>query len=526
MKNIIEIKDVSFQYKGSEEGLLNNVSLNIAQGETVLLCGASGSGKTTIIRLINGLIPHYYPGDYSGTVSLDGHDIKSTELYDLAGVVGTVFQNPRSQFFSVDTDGEIVFGPENIGLNPDEIRRRYNMVIKDMDLEKLMGRSLFDLSGGEKQKIACGSVSALLPNVILLDEPSSNLDWKAIEDLRNEIIKWKSEGKTIVISEHRLWYLKDVLDRVIYMENGKIAGDYNGGEFFAFTDTKIRSLKLRPVKIEEKYIDKFSDISAGKTVQTDLDVYGDSIKLKNFYFTYKRRPYIIRRKKLSADDADILNLNMPELNLPKGKVIGVIGRNGTGKSTFLRCLCGLEKDCTGEIIYRDKKYRGKDLTNISYLVMQDVNHQLFTDSVEAEVMLSMKEKDTGKCNEILDRLGLLEFKDKHPMALSGGQKQRVAIASAIAVGARLLLFDEPTSGLDYSHMVKVAELLRELAASGSTVLVSTHDPELIELCCNHIIRIDDGKVISSDFCDCAMDLRIDKDYNLDNRLEEDNDNAV
>ena len=261
MKNIIEINNVSFHYKGSDEGLLNNVSLSIAQGEAVLLCGASGSGKTTIIRLINGLIPHYYPGELSGSVNVDGHDIKATELYDLAGVVGTVFQNPRSQFFSVDTDGEIVFGPENIGLEPDEIKRRAATVIKEMNLEKLMGRSLFELSGGEKQKIACGSVSALLPKIILLDEPSSNLDWGAIEDLRNQIKKWKSEGKTVIISEHRLWYLKDVLDRVIYMDKGDIAGEYSGKEFFTFSDSKIKELKLRPVKVEEKFISKFSNLS-------------------------------------------------------------------------------------------------------------------------------------------------------------------------------------------------------------------------------------------------------------------------
>lgn len=494
MKNIIEMKDVSFQYKGSEEGLLNNVSLNIAQGETLLLCGASGSGKTTMIRLMNGLIPHYYQGDYSGSVFVDGQDIKNTELYDLAGVVGTVFQNPRSQFFSVDTDGEIVFGPENIGLAPDEIRRRSTMVVKDMNMEKLMGRSLFDLSGGEKQKIACGSVSALLPNVILLDEPSSNLDWDAIKDLKNEIVKWKSEGKTIVISEHRLWYLKDLLDRVIYMDNGEIAGEYNGDEFFAFTDSKIRSLKLRPVKIEEKYIDKFSDRSSGQGALRNFSDYGDSLKLKNFYFTYKRRPYIFRKKKLSAEDGDILNLNLPELHLPKGNVIAVIGRNGTGKSTFLRCLCGLEKDCTGEIIYKNKRYRGKDLLNISYLVMQDVNHQLFTDSVLSEVLLSMKEPSSEVAHKILESVDLDDYADTHPMALSGGQKQRVAIASAIAAKAKLLLFDEPTSGLDYVHMCSVARLLRKLADSGRTVLVSTHDPELLTLCADHVVRLEHGRV--------------------------------
>ena len=216
--DIIKIENVSFKYKGSEAGLLNNISLSVEKGKTLLLCGASGCGKTTIIRLINGLIPHYYQGELEGDITVCGKKTRDTELYDLAGTVGTVFQNPRSQFFSVDTDGEIVFGPENIGLAPEEIRKREDQIVSEMNIGKLMGRSLFELSGGEKQKIACASVSTLLPEVILLDEPSSNLDWNAIEDLRESIRRWKAQGKTIVISEHRLWYLKDLIDRVLYLE--------------------------------------------------------------------------------------------------------------------------------------------------------------------------------------------------------------------------------------------------------------------------------------------------------------------
>ncbi len=494
MENIVEIKNVSFKYKGAEDGLLNGVSLSIKKGETVLLTGASGSGKTTIIRLINGLIPHYYQGNLEGDVSVDGRDIRNTELYDLAGTVGTVFQNPRSQFFSVDTDGEIAFGPENIGLPPKEIKKRTKAITGEMKLEPLLGRSLFELSGGEKQKIACASVSALMPEVILLDEPSSNLDWDAMEDIRESIVRWKNEGKTVIISEHRLWYLKDLVDPIIYMDMGRIKHEWSREEFAAFDESEVKRLKLRPVKLEEDFIENFRKGKLGGHSVTDRKKRNDDIVLRDFYFSYDHKPYFFFKHKFSRNDEGLLSLNIPELSLPKGKVIAVTGRNGAGKSTFLRCICGLEKDCTGVIEEDRQIFKGKKRLKVCYMVMQDVNHQLFTDSVESEVLLSMKTEDKKRCEEILSELGILEYKDKHPMALSGGQKQRVAIASAIGAEAKLLLFDEPTSGLDFAHMEKVGQLLKNLAKSGKTVLVSTHDPELIDKCCDYVLCIDRGRI--------------------------------
>lgn len=493
MRKIIEINNVSFRYKGSEEGLLNNVSLSFDEGETVLLCGASGCGKTTLIRLMNGLIPHYYQGEFEGEVTVSGKKTKEIELYDLAGVVGTVFQNPRSQFFSIDTDGEIVFGPENIGLDPKEIAKRAEFVVDQMNIKKLLGRSLFDLSGGEKQKIACASVSALLPEIILLDEPSSNLDWDAIDELKEAISKWKEQGKTIIISEHRLWYLKELVDRVIYLNNGEIVREWTGKEFSRLDDGEIRELKLRPVTVEESFISRFRNNASFTEPNTEIPD-EDAVILKDFYFSYQRKPDMFRPRKYTAKDSEILSLNIPELRLPKNRVIGVVGNNGAGKSTFLRCVCGLEKYCSGRVVIGGNEYSHRKLLSLCYMVMQDVNHQLFTDSVRAEVLLSMEDKDDKRAEEILSQLGLSEYIDKHPMALSGGQKQRVAIASALAAGATLLLFDEPTSGLDFAHMEKVGELLKELAGSGKTVLVSTHDPELIEKACDHVLCIDNGTV--------------------------------
>ena len=498
---MIEIKNTAFHYTGLDKGGLKNINLKIMDSECVLLCGASGCGKTTLTRLINGLIPHFYKGALSGEVIVNDKNIGEQELYSLAGVVGSVFQNPRSQFFSVDTDGEITFGPENIGLPKEEILKRKKNVITELNLRDLMNRSLFELSGGEKQKIACGSVAALLPHIILLDEPSSNLDWSAIRDLRKIMKLWKNQGKTIIISEHRLWYLKDIIDRALYLEQGEIVHEWTQERFAALSESELASYELRPLNLEERYIQAFS----GDTVITDKDIDKVSDKkeilgepqkkrivIKNLYFTYTPKKYLFFKKRLSPVDADSCTLRIPFLSAKLGEIIGIIGNNGSGKSTFLRCLCGLEKTCIGTVSIDGKIYTRKNLTKNCYMVMQDVNHQLFTDSVITEVMLSMEHPDEKKAEKILASLDLLQYKDKHPMALSGGQKQRVAIASAMAADAVMLLFDEPTSGLDYRHMKEVSVLLKELAKKGKTIFVATHDPELAAECCDRTIRFVNG----------------------------------
>lgn len=491
---MIEIKNVDFRYKGSEEAGLHDVSLSIKDGEAVLLCGASGCGKTTITRLINGLIPHYYKGELSGSVTVNGKNIVKTELYDLASVVGTVFQNPRSQFFAVDTDGEITFGTENIGLPPAEICRRKAEVVNELELEALLEKSLFALSGGEKQKIACASVSALMPEIIILDEPSSNLDWKAIGELKNVIRKWKESGKTIIISEHRLWYLKDLVDRVVFLENGKIVHEWNKNEFSSLTSEELQQYGLRPIKLEEKYIREFGGEMFSPESRSSDTTFEKAVTIRDMYFTYKPQKYVLFRKKLTAESSDKYTISIPELRLPQGSVIGLIGRNGAGKSTFLRCLCGLEKSCPVKLDIDNESISGKGILKKCYMVMQDVNHQLFTDSVEAEVLLSMKSEDKEYADKLIAELGLAGFEDTHPMALSGGQKQRTAICSALAANAEILLFDEPTSGLDHRHMKIVGGLLRKLAEREKIVIVSTHDPELISLCCQYLMCLENGRI--------------------------------
>lgn len=467
---MIEIKDVSFRYKSEiASGEVQNISLSIPDGQIVVFCGESGCGKTTLTRLINGLIPHYFEGKLDGSVMIDGNNVSKQPLYDTARLVGSVFQNPCSQFFNVDTTSELSFGCENLGMPKEEILRRLRKTVSALKIDKLLDRSIFDLSGGEKQKIACGGAFIMDPKVFVLDEPSSNLDSDSILDLRTIVAYLKSLRKTVILSEHRLYYMNGIADRYIYVKDGEICGDYTSEQFERIPESQRRKMGLRTQNL------------ASLTISETPKNSRKTATIKDFRFAYKNAPE---------------TLKIDSCCIPYSGIIGIIGHNGAGKSTFSRCFCGLKKRC-GTVTVDGTVYGFKDRLNKCYMVMQDVGHQLFTESVLDEVLISMPEEDENTAKNILGQLDLSSLSERHPASLSGGQKQRLAIASAIAAERSVVFLDEPTSGLDYRHMKEVAELFKSLWRSGKTVYVITHDPELICECCTDIIHLEAGSIAES-----------------------------
>ena len=465
---MIKFSDINFQYKNNktEKGNLVDINLTIEDGELIVLTGESGCGKTTFTRLINGLAPNYYPGTVTGELLLDGENVIGKSVAELGRTVGSVFQNPRSQFFNVDTDSELAFAAENIAMDPKEIIRRMDEITEELDLKELRQRSIFELSGGEKQRIACGSVAVMYPKVIVLDEPSSNLDIESIDKLKSVLKKWKKQGKTVIIAEHRLFFLKDLADRLVVMKDGSITNVYTRAEMNELSGA-LKEMGIRPLE------------EPGLVIKRSKEGISDYIRIEHFKYSYDRKT---------------IALSIDKMLLPGHQVVAIVGQNGAGKSTFLKCLCGIYKTKKDKILLNNNRWKRKVRSKDCYMVFQDVNHQLFTESVLDELIIGMDDSLTEsekkeKALDILERFGLKDKAGDHPMALSGGQKQRVAIASSVAAGRDIILMDEPTSGMDELNMIRLSDELKRLKGMGKTIYVVTHDYEFINECCDSVIEL-------------------------------------
>lgn len=487
----VRLTDVSYTYPGAAEPAVRDVSLEIPRGQCVIITGPSGCGKTTPTRLVNGLVPHVYEGDVRGKVEVEGRDVAFWEAGELGCTVGSVFQNPRSQFVNLDTTSEIAFGCENLGLPRAEIRERVHRAVNILGIEALLDRPVEELSGGQRQAVIIASALAMEPDVFVLDEPTASLDAEAMRILAQAIALLKQHDKTVIISEHRLWWLADVADRVVRMREGRITGDLTATEYAALPaaerlDTGERAWTI--AEMSQRTCEHDAPEAAAATPKNSA--HGSMTNTNTLATTHLRAGYRKRPDVL----ADV------DLTLEPCHILGLLGRNGAGKTTLLRTLAGLTRETGGAIRLNGATLAHKQRPGAVHLVMQEPGYQLFADSARAELEQAARnatapdQSPEATATDLLACFGLAPLADRHPLSLSGGERQRLAIAAGVAQGAGVIVLDEPTSGLDRANMCRVATVLQRLARSGSAICVVTHDFEFLCNVCDEVAELESGRI--------------------------------
>ena len=467
---MIRAEKLTFNYEQSDDGI-KDIDFSVKDSEVILLAGDSGSGKSTLLKCLNGLIPETVEGSLEGNLYFEDKKYSELRMFELNEKIGSVFQNPRSQFFTTNSTAELVFPMENYGYTKKLMDERLEALTEKFGLNSLLNRNIFEISSGERQLLALASAMALNQKVVIFDEPSANLDYGNAMKLGKIISGMKKSGITVIVADHRFYYLKGLIDRVFLIEDGRLSL-FDSEEEFKKSKYDTRSFDLFDLDLPVPE----------KSISTE-----EIASLKNVSY-----------KNILTD----INLE-----LKKGEVSVLVGNNGVGKTTLAKLLCKTVKPDNGEV----------KINGLPFYIMQDPDFQLFGTSVYNE--LAIVNDNEEAIAETLKYLGLYDYKDKHPFDLSGGQKQRLQIGMAMLCDKPLIIFDEPTSGLDIVSMKKVAKEVVRLKENAA-VLVISHDYEFIRNVANRIIYLKNGKV-HEDFE--LEDSTLCKLNNIFNNMEEEKD---
>lgn len=447
----IRLKEVSFKYDGAKENVLENINLTVEYGETVLLSGVSGEGKSTLLSIINGVIPFVNSGEFSGNVETDGKDVTKLKISERSKLIGTVLQNADEQIIYDLVNEEIAFGCENLNIASEEIDRRIERFTTLMQIEK--NAKTKTLSGGQKQRLITASTLAMEQKIIILDEPLANLDTHTAHILLKALRNLANSGYAVLIVEHRLDVVKNYIDKVMRIENKQL-----------FTSTDI------------------NDLNSGiKTIpHADGSLPGEVlIKGKKLFF--------------AAGDRNIID--GLDIEIRAGERIVLLGENGCGKTTLMRMLARLNKPNDGALsqtITKSKKANSKWFSKVGY-VYQNPTYQLFMPTLLSEISFKAKSEEIAR--EMINAFGLSGLEQRHPQSLSEGQKRRASIAAVCASEPTVLFLDEPTVGQDYENLCKTVETVNKINKNlGTAIVTVTHDKRCAGALADRVLIMENGKI--------------------------------
>lgn len=487
VNNAIEVKNLSFTYPRTVSGrtitALSNVSLEIGQGEIVVITGPSGSGKSTFCRCLNGLIPHAQRGTMTGDVVVAGMNTKNHFITDYSPFVGFVFQNPDDHLVAGDVDSEIAFGPEQMEWDPAEIENGIRTTVRALGIEHLRGRPVEDLSWGERQRVAIASSTVINPRILILDEPFSGIDETGSNILLNFLSSLNADQKTtVIIVEHRMDRIINIAHRIIEFNNGKIVYDGGGSQFF-----RSRQLAGTTVKHINERDCEYKSVSGGP---------GPVISLRHVTYYYP-----------GSSSPSLSDVN---LDFYPNEITFIKGPNGSGKSTLIRHLNGILTPDTGDVLLMGQPVRGKTIASLSRTVgtlLQHADYQLFEETISQELAFApnnfgiLKDEISLRSRRVSEDLCIVHLgSDTPPLSLSAGEKQRVAIGGLLMMDTPIIAMDEPTIGLDMELKSRLADLMKRYRDRGTAVIIATHDREFSTLCADRIVRMSGGSIIA----DCRI----------------------
>jgi energy-coupling factor transport system ATP-binding protein len=496
--NPVDVKDLVFNYIGAGKPVLTVDSFHVIDGEVALVIGKSGGGKSTLVNCFNGVIPHIFKGNNPDGVVVYGNVVKETPLPKLSSIVGTLLQDPETQVLNYTVEEEIAFGPENLMMPTEEIRRRVDDAIATTGIENLRERETYVLSGGELQRVALAAVLSMKPKLLIMDEPTSNIDPEGTARVFQTLTGLKGKS-TLIIVEHKLERALHFIDRVVLVDEGKIVFDVPKAQLVE----RIDELHAAGIDVPEHYLyaKKFrmdpSNIEGiRKRIASEGLVLGTPERHNGGKVILEAFAHVEVTGKVLVD---------AELTLKEPQILAIMGRNGAGKSTFLKTVMNfLDKELSAK---SKLVINGVDLSRatiqergkyIAY-VPQSFDLMLINKTVEEEISYSLRKRGAkdykGPTEEFLKLFGLQEFRRRDPLMLSVGQRRRVAMAAALSSGVKIVMMDEPTSGQDFYHKEIIAKELNMLKARGYSFLIVTHDAKFVYRYADYMLVLNEGKKV-------------------------------